>query len=86
VGDEKLIIISVAVRGNTTTVLQPLYRSTCISRHLQLRTGGFCWYKVYCPNALADGNQSTQIREKTLEFSSTALSLHCLRTFTALRL
>ena len=26
----------------TTTVLQPLYRSTCVSRHLQLRTGGFC--------------------------------------------
>ena len=28
------------------TVLRPLYRSTCISRHLQLRTGGFCWCKV----------------------------------------
>jgi len=24
----------------------PLYRSTCSSRHLQLRTGGFCCYKV----------------------------------------
>jgi len=22
---------------------QPLYRSTCVSWHLQLRTGGFCW-------------------------------------------
>jgi len=30
----------------------PLYRSTCISRHLQLRIGGFCWCKVLlsaCP-------------------------------------
>jgi len=28
----------------------------------------------YCPHALADGNQRIQIREKTLEFSSTVLS------------
>jgi len=26
----------------TTTVLWPLYKPTCVSRHLQLRTGGFC--------------------------------------------
>ena len=26
-----------------TIVLQPLCRSTCVSQHLQLRTGGFCW-------------------------------------------
>ena len=32
-----------------TTVLRPLYRSTCISRHLQLRTGGLCWRKVLLP-------------------------------------
>jgi len=32
-----------------TTVLRPLYRSTGISRHLQLRTGGFCWCKVLLP-------------------------------------
>jgi len=38
----------------TTTVLRPLYRSTCVSRHLQLRTGGSCWCKVLCPHALAD--------------------------------
>jgi len=25
------------------------YRSTCVSRHLQLRTGGFCWCKVLPP-------------------------------------
>jgi len=51
--------------------LWPLYS---VSQHLQLRTGGFCWCKVYCPHALADGNQRIRIREKTLEFSSTVLS------------
>ena len=43
-----------AVRPNTTTtttttVLWPLYRSTCVSWHLQLRTGEFCWCKVLLP-------------------------------------
>ena len=33
----------------TTTILQPLYRTTCISQHLQLRTGRFCWSKVLMP-------------------------------------
>ena len=33
----------------TTTVLWPLYRSTCVSWHLQLRTGGFCQCKVLLP-------------------------------------
>jgi len=43
--------------------------------HLQLRTGGFfVSAKFYCPHALADGTQCIQIREKTLEFSSTVLS------------
>ena len=56
----------------TTTVLRPLYRSVCVSRHLQLRTGrGFCWCKVLLPRALADGNQRIRITQKTLEFSST---------------
>jgi len=55
----------------TTTVLWPLYRSTCVSWHVQLRTGGFCWCKVLLP--LADGNQRIRIREKTLKFSSTLL-------------
>ena len=35
-------------------LLRPLYRSAYISRHLQLRTGGFCWSKFYCVHALAD--------------------------------
>jgi len=26
-----------------------VYRSTCVSQHLQLRTGGFCWCKVLLP-------------------------------------
>jgi len=33
----------------TTTVLRPLYRTTCVSQHPQLRTGGFCWSKVLLP-------------------------------------
>ena len=33
----------------TTAVSWPLYRSTCIIRHLQSRTGGFCWCKVLLP-------------------------------------
>ena len=36
-----------------TTVLWPLYTSTCVSQHLQLRTSAFCW----C-------NSSIQIRKK----------------------
>jgi len=31
--------------------------------------------KFYCPHALADDNQRIRIREKTLEFSSTVLSV-----------
>jgi len=31
----------------TTTILWLLYTSTCVSRHLQLRTGGFRWCKVF---------------------------------------
>jgi len=34
------------------------------------------WCKVYCPHALADGNQRIRIREKTLEFSSTVSYIH----------
>ena len=31
----------------TTTVLWPLYKSTCVSWHLLLRTVGFCWCRVF---------------------------------------
>jgi len=40
----------------TANILQQLYGSICVSRHLQLRTGAFCGREFYCPNALADGN------------------------------
>jgi len=63
----------VVMKLTTTTVLRPLHRSTCMSWHLQLRTGGFFDAQFYCPHALADGNQRIQIREKTLEFSSTVI-------------
>jgi len=33
----------------STTVLQPLCRTTCLSQHPQLRTGGFCQSKVLVP-------------------------------------
>jgi len=36
----------------TTTILWPLYRTTCISQLSQLRTGRFCWSEVLlheCP-------------------------------------
>jgi len=61
-----------------TRVCVCVYRSACVSWHLQLRTGGFCRCKFYCPHAFADGNQQILIREKTLEFSS--CYLHCLHT------
>jgi len=35
--------------NNSPTILQPLYRATCVNRHLQLRTGGFCCWKVLLP-------------------------------------
>jgi len=35
--------------NQTTTIFWPLYRTTCISQHPQLRTGGFCWSKILLP-------------------------------------
>jgi len=32
-----------------TTILRPYYRSTCVSWHLQVKIGGFCWCKVRMP-------------------------------------
>ena len=55
-----------------TTVLRPLYKSTCVSRHLQLRTGGFCCCKVLLPTMTA--TSAFRLREKTLELSATVLS------------
>ena len=36
-------------KNGTTTILRPLYRSTGVSRHLHLKTGGFCWCRVLQP-------------------------------------
>ena len=47
-----------------------IHRSTCVNRHLRLRTGGFCWCTVFWTHALADGNQHIRIREKTLLLNS----------------
>jgi len=43
--------VNINVNINITTIttdLQPLFRSTCVSKHPQLRTGGFCC-KVLLP-------------------------------------
>jgi len=65
---------NLSIQTQTSTVLQQLYRLTCVSRQLQLRTGGFCWCKVYCPHAPAAGSQCIWIRVKMLAFSTTVLS------------
>ena len=68
----------------TTPISWPLYSLACVSRHLQLRTGGFVGAKFHCPHALAVGNQCIRIMEKTLEFqqcclcTSTVLSLYLI--------
>ena len=49
-----IVISTLCTKTTTTTtttttiitVLRTLYMSTCVSRHLQLRTGGFRWCKV----------------------------------------
>lgn len=53
-----------------TTILQSLYRSICVGRHLQLRTGGF-WCST--PLLTATSNYCIWIREKTPDFSSAVL-------------
>jgi len=54
------------------TTLRLLYRSICVSRHLQLRAEGFCWCKVLLPACPCW--QKPTIKVKMLEFSSTVLS------------
>jgi len=73
--------------NTTTTILRPLYRSTCVSRHLQLRTvlENFAGAKFYCTHALPDGDQRIRIWEKTLEFSTTVLSTLSPYLFSELR-
>jgi len=61
--------LKIQTTTDTTSASQPLYRTTAISQHPQLRTGDFAGAKFHCQHALADGNQHTGIREKMLEFS-----------------
>ena len=49
------ITIQTNVTTTTTTIWWPLYRSTWVSLHLQLRTGGFFWCKVLLPACLCLG-------------------------------
>ena len=67
--------------STTTTVLWPVYRSTCVSWHLKLRTGGFCSCKVFLPTCRCwwqPVQASLLVREETLEFSSTLSPYHFL--------
>jgi len=50
------IIWFLCQKSTTTTVLQPLKRSTCVSWQPRLRTGGFAGAKFHCLQALADGS------------------------------
>jgi len=43
------LLASVIWIATTGTILQLLYRTTCVSRHPYLRTGGFCWSTVLLP-------------------------------------
>ena len=68
-----------------TTFFRPWYRSTCVSRHLQLITGGFCCSKVFLPAVCAlDGSNVLELGEDiSLFFGS---FIYCLCSiFTALR-
>ena len=54
--DRQIINSSVAVSCIlATTTLWPLYRTTCVSRHPQLKTAGFYWSEV-SPLTCPDGN------------------------------
>jgi len=64
----------------TTTVLQPLYRSTCMSQHLQLRTGDFVGAKLYCPHALVTATSAFGLGRRCWS-SPQQCYLQCLRTF-----
>ena len=61
----------------TTTVLWPLYRSTCISRHLRLRTGGFIGGESFA--ACVPLLMAFRLR-RTCWSSPQRCYLYCLRT------
>ena len=64
----------------TTTVLWPLYRSTCVSRHLQLRTGGYLLvqsFTVCMPLLIATSTFGLGRRR----WSSQQCYVHCLCSY-----
>jgi len=82
--DQSTASAPVIIHFTTTTILQPSYWTTCVSRNSQRRTGGFCRSKVLllarpCWWQLAQ----MWVRQKMLEFSSVvlpALSPYCNRS------
>jgi len=62
-----------------TTVLRPLYRSTCVSRYLLLRTRGFCWCKVLTPTSLLTATSAFGLGRRCWS-SPQQCYLHCLHT------
>jgi len=57
---------------NTTTILWPFTGQPALAS-TSSKLENFVGAKLYCPNALTDGNQCIRIREEMLEFSSTVL-------------
>jgi len=64
----------------TTTVLWPLYRSTCVRRQLQLRSVRFCWCKVLLPTCSCWRPVHSDLAEDAGVLSPQHCYLHCLRT------
>jgi len=50
---KKILIILRRTQQNNHLFTMALYRSNCVSRHLQLRTGGFCGAKASMPLQIA---------------------------------
>jgi len=51
-GDSMYFTIGLLSHPSLATVLPPLYRTTCVSRHPELRTAWSCWSKVLPPACL----------------------------------
>jgi len=54
-------------QNKTTILLQPLYKSTCVT--LEDSVGA----KFYCLQASANNNYDIRVREKIIEFSTAVL-------------
>jgi len=71
-------------RTTATTILQPLYRTNCVSQHPSQELGGFSWSTFTATHTLADSNQRIELGEKTLVFSSMVLPAPALYLVTKL--